>query len=816
MLEDLAQALRTVARSRGLYLLVAVILAIGIGATVATLTLADAVLLQPLPYPEADRLVTIYEQNLEAQITQMLVSHSSFESLEAMTSLEHVAAYQATNSLTLSGTTEAVRVQSNFVSQHYLSLLDAPLEMGSFFSPEAHSGPMAQRAVVLSWALWQSQFGGKADIVGRTVTLNGEPFEVAGVLAQRFIDLPSAGNPTEVWLPLETYPLLGFDWSLIQQRTTRFLAIVASLADGTELAQAGAEIQTLAETLEADFPASHDGFSMITRSVAEFQSQPFRAGILTLLGGAFFVLLIGCANAANLVLLRATARQSEIAMHLALGAGRRRVARRLTLEGLLTSLLASVLGLGIGYLAIRLLMRFSPVTLPDYVTLQPSPAVIAATLVLAVGTGLLFGAVPGLVISFGNLNSVLRSEGRGASAAGETWRKALIVVEVACAVTLLLGGLQMTQSFRNLAQTPTGFDPKGLLTLRTTLPATEYDTAQKQAASASEVRGELSSIPGVESTIVWSRSMPAQATWYRAFAATGRALTSQSETHGARVHFVSPGGIEELGIPLLQGRGISEADHAEGAPVVVISESTAAAMFPGENPLGRSVHRWNSPASADSEIHYEIVGVVADARLAGRLLTSIPTSDVYYSFDQTPATDVNLLVRTSGNPNALTASVRERMRSLDPALPLYDVQSMSDRLGAETEQSRFAAYLSSTFALISAFLAGLGLYSVLAFFAQTHTREIGLRMALGSQRLGIVSWMSRQTATILALGLTLGLGASAGLSKAMEGNLFGVKAWDPVTISTVLAATAVVAALGSLLPLVRASRVDPAIALKAD
>ncbi len=815
MREDLRQAVRTLIRARSTTLSVSAILALGIAATVATLTLADSVLVRPLPYPESERLVTIYEQNLEARVERMLLSYPNFRELVERDSLERVAAYQAFNSLTLTGADESIRVQSNFVSQEYFSLVGAPLAIGSFFGPEAHSGPMAQRSVVISWILWQQHLGADPDIVGKSLELNGASFEVTGVVDRGWIDLPSAGSPTEVWLPLETYPMLGFDWSIIERRTTRFLAIAARLEEGTSLESAQGELSTHAQRLQSQYPEAHGGYDLAVQSFTQFQAEPFKPGILALLGGAFFVLLIGSANASNLMLVRATSRQSELAVHLALGAERRHLVRRLTLEGVFIAGLAGVLGIGAGFLLLRLLLTVSPVVLPDNIVLQPSAQVVVVTLAIAIIIGAVLGVVTSATVSLTTLGTTLRSEGRTLSRSGETWRRALIVVEVACAVTLLFGGLLMVQSFRNLSGQPTGFDPEQLLTLKTTLPVTEYDSPEKQATFVRDLRTQIKSLPGVDDAIVWSRSMPSQATWYRSFAVTGKPLSSQDEAHAARTHFVSAGAIEQLGIRLLEGRTLDERDTADSLPAVVISESTRKALFPNEDPIGQSVHRWNSAQSPAEEIHYTIVGVVADARLAGRARASLPTSDVYYSFAQSANPELNLLVRTNGDPTSLTSLLRSEVRALDPALPLYDVMTMEERMGLETEQSRFTAFLSAAFAAISALLASLGLYSVLATFAQAHRREIGLRMALGGQRRQIVSWMGRQTLAILGLGLTVGLVASLALSRLLEGSLYGVTAWDPVLLLTVTLGAGVVAVLGSLLPLVRAARVCPAIALRA-
>ncbi len=815
MVQSLTQALRTMSRSPGLYALVALILGLGLAAVVATLSLADAVLLRPVPYPDGERLVTLYEQNLERQVEQMLLSYPNFEGLAANQSLADVAAYQATNSLTLAGPTETVRVQSNFVSERYLALLGAQPELGTPFDRAAHAGPMAQQTVVLSWGLWQSRFGGDPGVLGRAIELNGVPFDVVGVLQRDFVDLPAAGNPTEVWLPLETYPMLGFSWEVLQRRTTRFLAIVARLSDGLDHGQAQAEVQAYAARLQAEFPGSHGGYSIRLQSLVDFQAGPFRAGILALLGGAVFMLLIGCANASNLILVRATARQSEVAIHQALGAGRGQLAQRLMLEGLLLGAVGAAVGLALGQLALRGVLLLSPVSLPDYLVLETRFGVVGAVALVAVLAGLLIGAAQTVALSAQGMSQGLRASGRAKRGAGERWRRSLIGLEIACSVALLLGGLLLVQSFRNLAAQPIGFDSERLLTLRTTLPVAAYSDPEQQTAFVREARRELLAVPGVEDAIVWSRSMPSQATWYRAFAASGSVLASQNEAHASRIHFVSAGALEQLGVPLLRGRTLEATDDAAAEPVVVLSESAAAALFPGEDPLGRSVHRWNSPQSPEEETHYRVVGVVADARLAGRAQASLPTSDVYYAYAQAPSPELNLLLRTAGPPEAVADLTRARMRALDPTLPLYDVMSMRERMGLETEQSRFVALLAGTFALVAVLLAGLGLYSVLAFFMHTHVGEIGLRMALGSQRLGIAAWMVRQMLVVVGLGAAAGLAASVALARLLESSLFGVEALDPTRIAVVLLCTLGTALLGAFLPVLRASRVQPSVALRA-
>ena len=522
MAKNVSLAIKTLTRAPAATFGVAVILALGIAATVATLTLADAVLLRPLPYPESDRLVTIFERNREAGVEQMLLSYPNFSELVERDSLEQVAAYQASNSLTLTGLDQAMRVQSNFVSQDYFSVLGAPLARGSFFDVDAHSGPMARRHVVISWALWQRHFGADPELVGQTIELNGEAFEVVGIIDRDWVDLPSAGSATEVWLPLETYPMLGFAWPLIERRTTRFLAIAARLTEGASLSEARSELSTHASRLQAQYPEAHGGYELVLQTVNEFQAQPFRPGILALLGGAFFVLLIGSANASNLMLVRAAGRRSELAVHLALGAERRHLRSRLTLESILIALLGGALGIGAGFLLLRALLILSPVVLPDNIVMEPSARVLLATLVAAGSTGLLIGLITATTVSGASLGTTLRASGaRATSRTGERWRRGLIVLEVACAVALLFGGLLMVQSFRNLSASASGFDPDNLLTLKTALPVAEYDTPEKQTAFVQSLRSRVSSLPQVADTIVWSRSMPSQATWYRGFAVTG-------------------------------------------------------------------------------------------------------------------------------------------------------------------------------------------------------------------------------------------------------------------------------------------------------
>ncbi|MDX1384290.1 MAG: ABC transporter permease, partial [Thermoanaerobaculia bacterium] len=445
------------------------------------------------------------------------------------------------------------------------------------------------------------------------------------------------------------------------------------------------------------------------------------------------------------------------------------------------------------------------------------PPLVAAVVAIALFIGVVFGLVPGLGLRRTDLRSVLHHRGAGRldGGAGERFRQALVVVEVASAVALLLGSLVLVKSFRALAETDPGFATERLLTVRTSLPASSYPDDPRLRQAGRDLAARLGELAGVESAILWSPNMPAQSLWYRSFAPAGRHVASLSDTLAARFHMVGPGALEALGIPLLRGRTIGAEDHADAEPVAVVSESAATVLFRDADPIGRRLHRWRSADSAAVERHYTIVGVVADTFQGGRTQPGIPAADVYFAFDQLPGREISLLVR-SDRAAALGAELRDAVRAVDPALPLFDVQTMRERLATEEGPARFSALLGSGFALVASALAGLGLYSVVSFVVLSRTREVGLRMALGGRARDIVGWIGATTGRVVALGLALGFLAALGLSRVLAGAFFGIDTWDTGSAVLALLAMIAVTALAALGPVLRAIRVDPMQALRSE
>ena len=794
-LQDLRYALRTLRWNRGFAIVAIMTLALGIGATSAIFSVVDAVLLRPLPYPEPDRLVVVWGSH--PQIGLEVASLPDFIDWRAQSESFAGMAAVAEQNFNLTGEGEAERIRGALVSADFFDVMGVNAVLGR--TPLAEEDePGVDRVVVLSHRLWQGRFGGDPSIVGRTIRMQGRTYPVVGIAPLGF-EYPSE---TELWLPL------ALDASRFGRRGD-FLFVVGRLNDGVSLESAQAEMTAIASRLEEEYPGTNARWTAELIPLHEEIVGDIRPVLLAFLGAVGFVLLIVCANVANLLLARAAGRTNEIAIRAALGAGRARLLRQLFTESGVLGLLGGAFGIGLAALGVRGLVALAPEGIPRLDGVAIDVRVLTFTLVIAVGTGLLFGLAPALRISHANLQGSLK-EGGGRSAASwqrSRFRRGLVVGEVALAMILLIGAGLLMRSFAELQRVDPGFQPSGVLTFRVALPSASYPNEQVLPFH-DRLFERLASLPGVIDAGAISSAPLTGGASYLSFAVRGRAVPAAGEVQDAQVHVSKPGYFETLRIPLIEGRVFTERDRDEGEQVALVSEAMARRYWSGESPLGYHI-TFGNPQDGS---FMTIVGVVGDIHHEG--LDSDPYPQVYIPHGQNPSRAMTVVVRTQGDLDALAAAVRSEVRGMDAALPVYELARMTDHLGSAVAQPRFNSTLIMIFALVAVMLAAVGLYGVLAHSVAERAHEIGIRMALGAGQSDVLRHVLGQGGLLVAIGAVIGLGGAAWMSRLLSSLLYGVGPIDPLTYGGVALFLLLVAYAATYIPARRASRLEPMIALR--
>jgi putative ABC transport system permease protein len=786
--QDLRYGARSLLRSRGFTVVAVLTLALGIGANTAIFSLVNGVLLQPLPYPHAERLV----------VTP--VSLPDFADLgEATRSFEDLAVW-ASNRYTL-GSEGAVSepVLGGIVSSRFFPMLGTAA-VGRTIGEDDER----EKVAVIGHGLWQRRFGGDAAVVGRTIRLGGEPHTVIGVMPPEF-QFPS--GQFQVWVPLEA--ALAATPAQATNRSLRIFRALGRLRPDVTPAQAQAEVDGVAQRLGAAHPETNEGVRFELQSVYERLVGPVRPALLVLLGVVSLVLFIACANVANLLLARARARDREIAIRTALGAGRGRVVRQLLTESILLAAAGAGLGLLLARWALDLLPALSP-DIPRLGTVRVDPSVLAFTALVAVLTGILFGLAPAWHAVRSSAAGGLREGGRGSagSAAARRLRASLAVSEVALALVVLVGAGLLVKSLLRLLTVETGFVADRLLTVHVPFTGGQRSPEQR-AALAAEVVDRVGRLPGV--TAVGGATGLPPVTPQRG---TGFAVEGQdAPAVGRRAFFVAatPGYFAALGTAVVDGRTFDERD-AKGAPeVVLVNRTLAKTLFGDEPAVGRRLKLVDQEYGSGWRT---IVGVVGDVRYAG--LDDPGGACIYTPFAQTPFFWTYLMVRTAGEPMSVAAGVRAAIAAADPLLEVADLEPMEDVVAETVSAPRFNVVLISSFAALALALAAVGIYGVISYSAGQRTREIGVRMALGATRSDVVRLVTAEGARVAALGVGLGLFGAAAASRVMTGLLFEVERVDPSTYAVAGAALLVLASIASLLPALRASRLAPMNALRTE
>jgi putative ABC transport system permease protein len=797
-MQDLKYAIRSLFKAPGFVAIAILTLALGIGANTAIFTVVNAVLLRPLPYANPERLVMVW-QDLRARggPADEWATPGNYADWRRETGIFEQIAVISGWRPTLTGGTTPEPISGEQVSHEYFSVLGIVPALGRSFTQE-DDVPNARRVAIIDHALWTRRFGGNASAIGQMVTLSGEPYEIIGVLPPDV--RPVVNGLAEIWCPLRLN-------TASPSRGSVFLRAVARLPEGLSVERAQAAATTLASRLEATYPDYNEKTNFMLTPLHDRVVGDIRPGLLALLGAVGFVLLIACANIANLLLARGSSRGREIAVRVALGAGRRRIIRQLLTESLLLAALGGAAGLLLGVWGVDALVAMAPDNAPRVSEIGLDVTVFGFAAVLTVVTGVLFGLAPALQFSRTDITDALKDAARGSSSAsGQTLRRGLIVAEIALALMLLTGGGLLLQTFVKLQSADLGFNPENVLTGFVNPPRTSYDTMAKHRVFYDQVLEKAAAIPGVEKAALAS-VLPLSGDNDVSFRIEGRPdPQSRSETPVTWYRQVSAGYFDTMGMTLRRGQPFVDRDPA---PSVIVNETFVRTYFRDEEPLGRRM-RFGSSASAP---WFTIIGIVGDAKVRGaRESTRVETFVPYWQL-----TEPGMYVVLKGTSvTRFTSPLREAVSSIDRNVPVSGIVTLSEIVGDSIDQPRFIAVLAVAFAVLALTLAAIGIYGVMAYAVSQRTTEIGVRMALGASPAEVFRLVLGDGVRVALLGVVLGLVGSFVVARSLTTLLFGVAPQDPATFAVTAGALLVVAALASFLPARRATRVDPMVALRRD
>jgi putative ABC transport system permease protein len=789
-------------RAAPLFTLAAIVtLALGVGANTAIFSVVNGVILQPLPFPHSDHLVRI--RSRQGGHGDVGTPMDLLDVRTRAKTFVGVSVIEGTTANVVRDNADAERILGVRVSSNFFTLLRVAPVTGRFFT-DADETAGAPGVVVISDQLWKRDYGGESSAVGKTVRINSEPFTVIGIAPAQHYPVTA-----ELWMPKLWQPNELSD----QSRGARWLGFLARVKDDVTLAAANSEVENISRAMEAQFPEPFRERRMYVSTVQDYLVGDVRKPLFIMLGAVSFVLLIACANVSNLLLVRATAREGEMAVRTALGAGRGRLVRQLITEAVMLSMLGALAGLGIAKLGMHELLSRAPADLPTIANASIDGTALVVTAAIALITGVLFGILPAMQVGREDLATTLRAGGRGARSrpGANRTKRAIVVAEVALAVTLLTGAGLLLHSFVKLLAVDPGFRPEGVLSLKVRLPDKSYDSTRARAfAHAVEERARA--LPGVKNVgLSTSIPMDNQGEDY-SFAIRGRPAARPSDEPSTETRQVTPDFFNTMSIPLLRGRGITASDVPGAPKILVVSKSFADKFFPNENAIGQQIHLgWGKDPNNGMR---EIVGVVGDVHGDG--LNVPPNPTVYAPIFEAASGNVSVLVRTSADPTTLVPGMRSIVRELDPELAVYSVQTMEERVATSIGRERFYATLIGVFAAVALILSAVGLYGVIAYAVSQRAHELGIRVALGATADRISLMVIREGLVLTALGVVIGVAGSVSAGKLLSTLLFGVGAVDPVTLGGVVLMLSGVAGLASWLPARRAARVDPLVAMRGD
>ncbi len=809
--QDLRVSARSLRRSPGFTATVLLTLALGIGVNSTIFSVVNSVLLRPLPYKQPEQLVTIFHfypslDNLEAS-----VSAEGFRNYRNRTQTFSGVAAETSWNVNLTGIGDPQRLRGVQATGDFFPTLGVPAARGRALIP-GEDATGRDHVVVLSDGLWHCLFGGQAGVVGRTMMLNGEPYQIAGVMPPAFRD--PWGRDVDLWSPLAIDPSLF----TINQYTREWLNLVARVKPGVSVPRAARDMRAFAEQLKKDNPGQFPpDWSLELKTMQDVGTGAIRPALLILLGAVGFVLLIACANVANLLLARAAGRTKEVAIRTTLGARSRDLIRQLLTESVLVSLVGGAIGLVLAYGAVRFLVALNPGNLPRVETITVDGRVVLFTALVSLATGLIFGLAPALQALGSDLHGALKTESRGGTTdrTGRMVRRTLVVAEVALAITLLTGAGLLIRSFARLQGVDPGFDPSHVLTFDLSLPQSKYPSDTAQRAFFDAVLPRIAQVPGVRSVGATS-VMPFSGSWSTgSFNVEGYTPAPNANNPWGDIRVVSPGFLETLRVPLIRGRTLSEQDRRDGQPVAVVDEEFVRRFYaPGVDPIGKRMW-FGSSTPNDSTKYVNIVGVVGHTKHEG--LDADARVQVYFSYRQADGVNsLTVAARAAGDPMRAVGAIRAAVQSVDPDQPMARVRSLDEMVEASMGQRRLSMLLLGVFAGLALLLASVGIYGVMSYSVTQRTREMGVRIAVGAARGNVLALVLRQGMTLTFVGVAIGLAGAFGLTRFMASQLYGIRATDPPTFIAVALLLTSVAALATLIPAWRATRVDPVEALRQE
>jgi putative ABC transport system permease protein len=805
LFHDALFGLRMLRKNAGFSAVAILTLALGIGATTAIFSVVYAVLLRPLPYLHPGQLVGISEQNFHEGVTKTGVSYLNLEDWRRLNHVFTEIAGMTGHDLTLTGRGEPTTVHVSDVTAELFSLLEAsPLAGRTFLTEDGKQG--AAPVAILSENLWRNQFGADPKLVGSTIDLDKHAFTVVGIMPAGF-RFP-LGKRRDVWIPLLQDPLFS---TFVPYRDAHFLGPIARLKPGVSVAQAQAEMDTVSASLAREFPAEDGGW---TTRIVPLQQEivgNVKSALLVLLGAVGLVLLIACANIANLLLARATSRTREIAVRIALGAGRARIVRQLLTESAVLGLLGGVAGIGLAFWGVRGLSALLPAELPQINAIRVDGWVLAFALLLSVAASFIFGLAPALLAADSSLQTSLKSDtARSGEGGGRRRARSLLAsAEIALAMVLLIAAGLLIRSFATLLSVSPGFNVSNVVKTDFSLPRFQYSTPQQWSTFSNELLDRIQAEPGLRDTAFAAPLPLVDQSVKLSFGVVGAPPAPRGADQTADFVSVSPDYFRVMGIPLLRGRIFTSQDSMSAPRVTLISETMAQHYFPNENPLGKRL-AFGFPPNGNAQ--REIVGIVGDVRDVS--LSQDPSAMMYVPFAQAPFWGSEIVVKSTIGPSSIAATIRGDVRRLDKDLPVGAVQPMADAIEVTVSQPRFRTLLLSLFGAMALVLAAAGIFGVVSYSVSSRTREIGIRMALGATPAKILRLILAEAAKMVLLGLAIGLPTALVLARFLSNLLFAVRPADPLTFAGVAALLALVALAASYLPTRRAMRVDPMVALR--
>jgi putative ABC transport system permease protein len=801
LLSDVRYAARNLFRRPGFTIIAVITLALGIGANTAIFSAINALLLKPLPFPELDRVVAVWDKLPSRGVQRNEVTVANYLDWQSQTqSFEQLALYRWW-SANLTGIDPPERIQGFLVTANFLDTTGMKPIMGRNFLPEENQ-PGKGAVAVITHSLWQRRFGGDPNILNKTITINSITRTVVGVMPERF-NFPKGA---EVYAPLPMTP------ELMKSRGDHSYYVLGRLKPGASIPGAQAELDNITARLEQQFPETNKGWGATIFPIVADTVRTYDTALWIMMGAVGFVLLIACANVANLMLARASGRKKEIALRTALGASRWRIVRQLLTESLIVALIGGALGVLIGFWGIDALRAANPAEAsrfaPGWYQLGINAPVLLFTLGLSVVSGIVFGLVPALQASRTNLNDSLKEGGRQTSASSHRLRSSLVVFEFALSLVLLVGAGLLTRSFLALVKTDPGFNPDHVLTMNLMLPAAKYKDQPARAAFYNDLVQRVKTQPGVESAAVVNYLPLGGANSSDSYLVEGEPEPAPGDENDGRYRVATPDYFRTMGISIVRGRGFTDQDRAGAPPVVIVNEAFVRKHWPGADPIGKRI-RFYGPLERAPWM--QVVGVIADVK---HELNLAVTPEYYLPHAQNPWNAMVLVAKTSVEPGSLAGALRQQVWAIDKDQPVFDVKTMQEVRSTSVAVYSFSSVMLGIFAFVALLLASIGIYGVMAFAVTQRTQEIGIRIALGARSVDVLKLVVKHGMKLALLGMVIGLAGSWAVTRFIEKLLVGVEATDLLTFSVVSVCLLVAAFVACYLPARRATKVDPLVALR--